>query len=105
MRDKIINKIIKFIKNNKDITSIDEVLIEIPSIKTAYYELKLNKEPLIKEALKNNKIRLKRALKVKLFKMDTPQALAKLNDMLDKEQNNDIIKSFIKDISEQWKGF
>ena len=92
------NKILNFIKTNKAITLIDEVIAEFPELSQA----ELNQDE-IKQALKNNAIRMQSALKIKLFKSNTTQSLLELNHILQNENNSERINNFIDKIAREWK--
>ena len=92
------NKILNFIKTNKAITLIDEVIAEFPELSPQ----ELNQDE-IKQALKNNAIRMQSALKIKLFKSNTTQSLLELNHILQNENNSERINNFIDKITREWK--
>ena len=94
----MINKVLNFIKINKAITLIDEVIAEFPELSPQ----ELNQDE-IKQALKNNAIRMQSALKIKLFKSNTTQSLLELNHILQNENNSERINNFIDKITREWK--
>ena len=96
MQDK--DKILNFIKTNKAITLIDEVIAEFPELSLQ----ELNQDE-IKQALKNNAIKMQSALKIKLFKSNTTQSLLELNHILQNENNSERINNFIDEITREWK--
>ena len=61
-----IQKVLKFITQNKAITKIDEIMAEFPELSSNIF-----KNPDITKALENNKIKMQSALKIKLFKSNT----------------------------------
>lgn len=90
-------QILNFIKTNKAITKIDEVMAEFPELS----QKELN-QPSITKALENNKIKMQTALKIKLFKSNTTQSLLELNSMLNKETNNDRTSKYIQRLVREW---
>ena len=102
-KQQLTNKIIEIIKINQDITLIDDLLLDIPDDKELFYKYKLNEENSILEALNENKTRIKRALKVQLYKQGTTQSLLELNHILQNENNSERINNFIDKIVREWK--
>lgn len=105
LKKNLIEKIIDILNKNKDIISIDELLLEISEYKQLFYNYKLNENIKILEILKENKVRLKRALKVKLFnKEDTTslKELAKLLNNENEETNNDRTIKYISNLVREW---
>ena len=81
-KQQLIDETIQIIKENPDIISVDEVLLDLSEYKQQFYDYELNKNPEIVELLNENKIRLKRAVKVELFKKKDATSLKELNKML-----------------------
>ena len=102
MIQRLINKTLEIIKENQDIISIDEVLLDLSEYKRQFYEYELNKNAEILELLEENKTRLKRAVKVELFKKKDTTSLKELNKMLNGEQDNDKIVNYINNIAKRW---
>ena len=94
----MIDEALRYIQANKAITLIDEILAEFPEL-TA----KELATPEIQKELENNRIRMKAALKIKLFKANTTESLLKLNKMLENETNQTKTGEFIDKIVERWK--
>jgi hypothetical protein len=90
-------QILNFIKTNKAITKIDEVMAEFPELSSNIF-----KNPDITKALENNKIKMQTALKIKLFKSNTTQSLLELNSMLNEETNNDRTSKYISKLVREW---
>ena len=93
----MINKILNFIKTNKAITKIDEVMVKFPDVKLEQLQL-----PEIIKTLENNKIEMQLMLKTKLFKNDTTQSLIELNKILNQEENNSKVIDYINNIAKRW---
>lgn len=94
----MIDEVLRYIQVNKAITLIDEILAEFPELTAK--ELYI---PEIQKELENNRIRMKAALKIKLFKSNTTESLLKLNKMLDTETNQTKTGEFIDKVVERWK--
>ena len=102
-KQQLIDETIQIIKENPDIISVDEVLLDLSEYKQQFYDYELNKNPEIVELLNENKIRLKRAVKVELFKKKDATSLKELNKMLENEQGNDEkILNYINNLTERW---
>ena len=101
-KQQLIDEIIRIIKENQDIISIEEVLLDLSEYKKQFYEYELNKNAEILELLEENKTRLKRAVKVELFKKKDTTSLKELNKMLDNEQENDKVTDYINNLTERW---
>lgn len=97
MPSKDTKQILNFIKTNKAITKIDEVIAEFPELSSNIF-----KNPDITKALENNKIKMQTALKIKLFKSNTTQSLLELNSMLNEETNNDRTSKYIQRLVREW---
>lgn len=97
MPSKDTKQILNFIKTNKAITKIDEVMAEFPELSSNIFK---NSE--ITKALENNKIKMQTALKIKLFKSNTTQSLLELNSMLNEETNNDRTSKYIQRLVREW---
>lgn len=97
MPSKDTKQILNFIKTNKAITKIDEVMAEFPELSSNIF-----KNPDITKALENNKIKMQTALKIKLFKSNTTQSLLELNSMLNEETNNDRTSKYIQRLVREW---
>lgn len=97
MPSKDTKQILNFIKTNKAITKIDEVMAEFPELPSNIF-----KNPDITKALENNKIKMQTALKIKLFKSNTTQSLLELNSMLNEETNNDRTSKYIQRLVKEW---
>ena len=96
MQDK--NKILNFIKTNKAITKIDEVIVKFPDVKQSDINT-----PEIVKALENNRVEMQLMLKTKLFKNDTTQSLIELNKILNQEENNsNKSNDYINNLTERW---
>lgn len=93
----MIKKALNYIKTNQAVTLIDEVLAEFPELNPA----DLN-QPDILKALENNKIKLKAALKIKLFKNNTTQSLLELDKILTQENNDNKSNDYINNLIERW---
>lgn len=102
-KQKIINNILDIIYANKSITLISEVLAEIPDLKEVIFELQLDKNKEIIEALNRNKILIKRALKMKLYRANTTTSLIELNKILDTENNGNKLDNFIDKLVQKWR--
>lgn len=94
---KDIKKALNYIKANQAITLKEEVIAELPE-----YTIKELNTPEILKALETNKIRMKQALKIKLFKSNTTQSLLELNSMLNEETNNDRTSKYISKLVRKW---
>ena len=94
---KDIKKALNYIKANQAITLKEEVIAELPE-----YTIKELNTPEILKALETNKIRMKQALKIKLFKSNTTQSLLELNSMLNEETNNDRTSKYISKLVREW---
>ena len=90
-------RILNFIKTNKAITKIDEVMVKFPDVKLEQLQL-----PEIIKTLENNKIEMQLMLKTKLFKNDTTQSLIELNKILNQEENNSKVIDYINNIAKRW---
>ena len=90
------NKILSHIRSNKAVTTIDEVIANMPDTKVD----ELN-TPEILQALEQNRVIMKLMLKTKLFKNDTTQSIIELNKIIDNETNNKQVSDFIDNVAEQ----
>lgn len=102
-KQKIINNILDIISANKSITLISEVLAEIPELKEVVFEYQLDKNKDILEALNRNKILMKRALKMKLYRANTATSLIELNKILEAENNGNKTNNFIDKLVQKWR--
>lgn len=95
---------IKVAQLNNDMTLIDELVLELPEEdRKNFFKYKLIEDKELTEILRQNKIKIKRALKVQLYKAGTTQSMLELNKILENEENNDKISSYIDEIAERWK--
>lgn len=89
---------------NNDMTLVDELVLELPEEeRNSFFKYKLNEDKELTEILKQNKIKIKRALKVQLYKAGTTQSMLELNKILENEENNDKISNYIDKVAERWK--
>ena len=92
------NKALDYIQSNKAVTTLDEVIANVPD--ATAQELK---HPDVLKALEQNRVMMKLVLKTKLFKNDTTQSIIELNRIIDNESNSKRVSDFIDNIAKEWK--